>query len=93
MHPVTAEVTQRIAERSRDALAAGCDVVLHCNGDMKEMSAVAGVVPELSGDAAKRADAALAARSAPEEFDTDAARKVFTQMVADERTAQRKTAS
>jgi len=82
-----------IAERSRDALAAGCDVVLHCNGDMKEMSAVAGVVPELSGDAAKRADAALAARSAPEEFDTDAARKVFTQMVADERTAQRKTAS
>ena len=82
-----------IAERSRDALAAGCDVVLHCNGDMKEMSAVANVVPELSGDAAKRADAALAARSAPEEFDTDAARKVFTQMVADERTAQRKTAS
>jgi len=82
-----------IAERSRDALAAGCDVVLHCNGDMKEMSAVASVVPELSGDAAKRADAALATRSAPEEFDTDAARKVFTQMVADERTAQRKTAS
>jgi beta-N-acetylhexosaminidase len=82
-----------IAERSRDALAAGCDVVLHCNGDMNEMSAVAGVVPELSGDAAKRADAALAARSAPEEFDTDAARKVFTQMVADEQTAQRKTAS
>ena len=23
-----------IAERSRDALAAGCDVVLHCNGDL-----------------------------------------------------------
>jgi len=82
-----------IAERSRDALAAGCDVVLHCNGDMNEMSAVAGEVPELSGDAAKRADAALAARSAPEEFDTDAARKVFTQMVADERTAQRKAGS
>ncbi len=82
-----------IAERSRDALAAGCDVVLHCNGDMNEMSAVAGEVPELSGDAAKRADAALAARSAPEEFDTDAARKVFTQMVADEQTTQRKTGS
>src|SRR6476646_6132195 len=51
-----------IAERSRAALAAGCDVVLHCNGDLVEMSAVAGVVPELAGDAASRADAALARR-------------------------------
>src|SRR5689334_741230 len=81
-----------LAERSRDALAAGCDVVLHCNGDLAEMSAVASVVPELAGDAARRADAALARRSAPEEFDTDAARRVFAQMVADERT-QRKTGS
>ena len=81
-----------IAERSRDALAAGCDVVLHCNGNLAEMSAVASVVPELAGDAAGRADAALARRSAPEEFDTDAARKVFSQMVADEST-QRKTGS
>ena len=83
-----------IAERSRAALAAGCDVVLHCNGDMEEMVAVAGEAPELSGESARRAGAALAARSAPEEFDTDAARKVFTQMVADERTPpQRKTGS
>jgi len=81
-----------IAERSGAALAAGCDVVLHCNGDLTEMSAVAGVVPELAGEAAIRADAALARRAAPEEFDTDVARKVFTQMVADERT-QRKTGS
>jgi beta-N-acetylhexosaminidase len=83
-----------IAERSRAALAAGCDVVLHCNGDMSEMEAVAGEAPELAGEAAMRADAALAARSAPEEFDTEAARKIFTQMVNDERAApQRKTAS
>jgi len=73
-----------IAERSRAALAAGCDVVLHCNGDMSEMIAVAGEAPELSGDAAKRADAALAARVGPEQFDVEAARRIFTQMVADE---------
>jgi beta-N-acetylhexosaminidase len=73
-----------IAERSRAALAAGCDVVLHCNGDMGEMVAVANEAPELSGAPAVRADAALIARSAPEEFDTDAAREVFTKMVADE---------
>jgi beta-N-acetylhexosaminidase len=67
-----------IAERSRAALAAGCDVVLHCNGDFAEMTAVAGNVPELAGGALQRAEAALAARSAPEEFDVVAARQIFT---------------
>ena len=79
-----------IAERSRAALAAGCDVVLHCNGDLAEMTAVAGAVPELTGEAARRADAALAARSAPEEFDTDAARKIFNEMIAGKRPASQR---
>ena len=83
-----------IAERSRAALAAGCDVVLHCNGNLEEMVAVAGETPELADEAARRADAALAARKAPEEFDTEAARRLFTQMISDERTEfQRKTGS
>ena len=81
-----------IAERSRAAFAAGCDVVLHCNGDLNEMSAVASQAPELKGAAAKRAEAALAQRKAPEEFDVEAARKIFTQMVDDEQ-SQRKTGS
>jgi beta-N-acetylhexosaminidase len=51
---------------------------------MSEMIAVAGEAPELSGDAAKRADAALAARVGPEQFDVEDARRIFTQMVADE---------
>jgi beta-N-acetylhexosaminidase len=71
-----------IAERSRAALAAGCDIVLHCNSDLHEMMAVAGATPELSGAAAKRADAALAARGAPEEFDIEAARAIFAEMIA-----------
>jgi len=70
-----------IADRSRAALAAGCDVILHCNGDMDEMIAVAGESPELSGAAAQRADAALAARVGPEDFDTQAARRIFAQMI------------
>jgi beta-N-acetylhexosaminidase len=83
-----------IAERSRAALAAGCDVVLHCNGDFEEMIAVANEAPELSGESARRAEAALAARKAPEEFDTRAARKLFTRMVAGERVEfQRETGS
>jgi beta-N-acetylhexosaminidase len=83
-----------IAERSRAAFAAGCDVVLHCNGDAKEMEAVASIAPVLEGEAAARAEAALAQRKTPEEFDVDAARKIFTQMVADEPPpSQHKTAS
>ena len=43
---------------------------------------------------ARRADAALAARKAPEEFDTEAARRLFTQMITDVRTGfERKTGS
>src|SRR6187397_969627 len=83
-----------IAERSRAALAAGCDVVLHCNGDLDEMAAVANEASELVGEAARRADAALAARRAPDEFDAEAARNLFMQMIGDERTAfQRKIRS
>jgi len=83
-----------LAERSRAAIAAGCNVVLHCNGDLAEMSAVAGSVPTLAGEAAARAKAALAQRTAPEEFDVEAAREVFTRMVAGERApAQRMTGS
>ena len=79
-----------IAERSQAALRAGCDVVLHCNGDLAEMTAVAGVTPELTGAAAKRADAALAARGTREEFDVAAARQTFAQMIAGERPASQR---
>ncbi len=83
-----------IEERSRAAFAAGCDVVVHCNGDLGEMAAVAGAAPMLAGEAGERAGAALARRSAPEMFDVDAARGIFTQMVASEQpSAQRKTGS
>src|SRR5258708_21279313 len=53
-----------IAERSRAAVVAGCDVVLHCNGKLDEMREVAAAVPDLTGEAAAPADAPLARRSA-----------------------------
>jgi beta-N-acetylhexosaminidase len=84
----------RLAERSRAALVAGCDLVLHCNGNLAEMSEVAGAVPELAGEALARADAALAQRSAPDEFDVAAAHALFARMMAGEGPqSQRKTAS
>jgi beta-N-acetylhexosaminidase len=72
-----------LAERSRAAVAAGCDVVLHCNGKLAEMHEVALAVPELAGDAAARAEAALALRVAPDEFDVAAARSMFAGMMRD----------
>ena len=71
-----------LGERSRAAIAAGCDVVLHCNGKLDEMREVADASPRLTGVAAQRADAALAARGNPGEFDAVAGRKVFEEMLA-----------
>jgi beta-N-acetylhexosaminidase len=51
-----------LGERTRAAIAAGCDIVLHCNGDLSEMRAVAAEAPVLRGETARRAEAALAMR-------------------------------
>jgi beta-N-acetylhexosaminidase len=63
-----------IAERTRAIIAAGCDMVLHCNGKLDEMREVARETPELSGKALERARRALASRKPPQPFDRLAAR-------------------
>jgi beta-N-acetylhexosaminidase len=55
--------------RTKASLFAGCDVVLHCNGDMAEMREIAVELKPLSDIHLKRADAALALLTAPDEFD------------------------
>ena len=49
-----------VTERSVAALGAGCDLVLHCNGDMEEMSSIARHCGMMSDAAQRRADDALA---------------------------------
>ncbi len=71
-----------VGERTRAALAAGCDVALHCNGEMTEMRAVAAEAPPLAGEAQRRADAALAARKPPDPFDVAAGRARFLSLLA-----------
>ncbi len=76
-----------IAERTRAIFAAGCDVALHCNGDIEEMRDVAGQTPELSGRALERAKAALAARKPPQPLDRAAARAELDALIARANTA------
>ena len=50
------------ADRTRSALDAGCDLVLHCNGDMAEMTEVAAALHPLSEIAQERLVRAAAMR-------------------------------
>ncbi len=71
------------AEKSRAAIRAGVDVVLHCHGIMEEMIAVAGAVPDMTGARARRAAMALARiRHEPEPLDMEAARAQLTSALA-----------
>lgn len=63
-----------IAERTAAITAAGCDIVLHCNGKLEEMREVARETPGLSGESQRRAANALASRKPPLPFDRQAAR-------------------
>jgi beta-N-acetylhexosaminidase len=71
-----------LGERTRAAIAAGCDMALHCNGSMPEMRAVAADAPVLRGEAAHRAETALAMRKPPERIDFAAQRAEFFKLMA-----------
>jgi beta-N-acetylhexosaminidase len=58
-----------LGERTRRALDAGCDLVLHCNGDPAEMEEIAAAASQVSPEAAARLARGEAMRQAPAEFD------------------------
>ena len=60
-----------------------CDVVLHCGGNLAEMESVASSAPELSGDAARRFDAALARLQAPQPFDEARAETLLAEVLGE----------
>jgi len=71
-----------MAARVRASIAAGCDIVLHCNGRADEMQSIAAEVPALDGEARRRAASALAGRRPPEPTDLAAARTAFLELVS-----------
>jgi beta-N-acetylhexosaminidase len=58
-----------LEQRAARARAAGCDIVLHCNGKLDEMLPVATAAGGLSDEGARRAAAALTWRHAPDDCD------------------------
>jgi len=58
-----------IGTRAARAKAAGCDLILHCTGDMAEMRAVVEAAGPLDGAAKARTHAAVAARRPPDPLD------------------------
>ncbi|MGQ4272638.1 beta-N-acetylhexosaminidase [Terrihabitans sp. B22-R8] len=70
-----------MASRTEDSFAAGCDLALHCNGEMAEMEAVAGSSPILAGGALRRCDAAMARIAEPKAFDIEEARAMVRSLL------------
>lgn len=58
-----------LGARTALAIAAGCDIALHCSGKMPEMLQVAAAAGRMTGATLTRAGAALAARRPPESVD------------------------
>ena len=68
-------LTGPVGARATAALAAGCDVALHCNGKRDEMKEVAAAVPRLTGRARERFECMIASRHEPEAFDAVTGRR------------------
>ncbi|MBO6725237.1 MAG: beta-N-acetylhexosaminidase [Rhizobiaceae bacterium] len=67
-------------DRTDAIFAAGCDVVLHCNGVMEEMRQVAAMTPVLKDKAETRANLALLRRELPDAVEETAAREEFSSL-------------
>lgn len=72
----------RFEDRTRASLDAGCDCVLHCNGDMAEMQAIAAALRPLSEVAAERLARGQAMKRRPGMLDMAAAAGQVEAMLA-----------
>ena len=71
-----------LAERAGAALAAGCDLAVHCNGRMDEMVVVASAVSPMTDAAWGRFERAEAMRRPPAPFDRTAALAEFDRLMS-----------
>ncbi|MCL6283016.1 beta-N-acetylhexosaminidase [Ruegeria sp. 2012CJ41-6] len=70
-----------VADKATSAIAAGCDVVLHCNGTFEDRAAVAEAAGEMSSVAQTRAERAMAQRHDPQPLDIEAAEAEHSRLI------------
>lgn len=70
-----------VADKATRAIAAGVDVVLHCNGTFEDRAAVAEAAGEMSSVAQTRAERAMAQRRAPQPLDIEAAEAEHSRLI------------
>ncbi len=71
-----------LAELARNSLSAGCDVVLHCNGDMAEMRQVAAGTAPLSAQGKRRYEQGKARLAAAATVEARALRDELARLIA-----------
>lgn len=70
-----------LGDKVAGALGAGCDLVLHCNGELAEMEAVSAIAGRMKRPAQERADIALAKRRNPIDIDNSALEAEFNHLI------------
>lgn len=78
MHALSGPMRQR----AQEVLEAGCDVALHCNGDMAEMAAAAEGCGALQGRAADRFARAVRVTRRQSDFDAQEAVEMLAEMLS-----------
>ncbi|MEM1317496.1 MAG: beta-N-acetylhexosaminidase [Pseudomonadota bacterium] len=72
-----------LLQRARAISAAGCDIILHCTGQMDEMLEVAENTPKLTDDALRRAERAVAGFTIVDASDVAELRLEFADIMGD----------
>lgn len=76
-------LTGSLGQRAGRSIAAGCDIALHCKGDMAEMLEVATAAGQMTAAARHRATAALAQRRLAKSIDIAALEAEFSALLGE----------